>query len=173
MEGKTLNDAREKVCCTFRYHLDHICSLVCNCSDSSPLLFLMHYTHRIPDTPCHASDSFDDIVLLFVPQLKSEYVSTYLYDCMIWMPVQVINFRFVPAPLQAIYVNTFCVGWNGFLSYVHNRTVPGAVKPTSVASAEPLIKVDVSLSASAQKHLANATAETEAEKQTVANVKSK
>jgi len=52
--------------------------------------------------------------------IEEEYVSTYLIDTAVWPAVQAINFRYVPARFQAIYVNVISLGWAGFLSIVTN-----------------------------------------------------
>eukprot|EP01102_Stenamoeba_stenopodia_P022308 TRINITY_DN9245_c0_g1_i1.p1 TRINITY_DN9245_c0_g1~~TRINITY_DN9245_c0_g1_i1.p1 ORF type:complete len:212 (-),score=46.60 TRINITY_DN9245_c0_g1_i1:196-831(-) len=54
-------------------------------------------------------------------KLKQEYVNTFIIDCYVWPLAQLINFRFVPLPFQALYVNSVSLGWAGFLSYVTHR----------------------------------------------------
>jgi hypothetical protein len=36
----------------------------------------------------------------------------------VWIPVQIINFRFIPAHLQVLYVNMVGLFWNSYLSYI-------------------------------------------------------
>ena len=57
-------------------------------------------------------------------KLRKEYLPTYMVDCTVWPVAQAINFRLLPVTYQAAYVNAICVGWNGFLSYVHHRQDP-------------------------------------------------
>eukprot|EP01095_Lingulamoeba_sp_RSL-Kostka_P015936 TRINITY_DN752_c0_g1_i1.p1 TRINITY_DN752_c0_g1~~TRINITY_DN752_c0_g1_i1.p1 ORF type:complete len:193 (-),score=24.83 TRINITY_DN752_c0_g1_i1:183-761(-) len=54
-------------------------------------------------------------------KLKNEYFPTYFMDCKVWIPIQILNFAFVPVKFQALFVNAVCVGWNAFLSYVSHR----------------------------------------------------
>jgi hypothetical protein len=43
---------------------------------------------------------------------------TYLIDLGVWVPLQIVNFRFCPVPWQPIVVYTADVGWNAYLSFV-------------------------------------------------------
>jgi hypothetical protein len=51
---------------------------------------------------------------------KKVYIPTYIADCIVWPPVQLINFRFVPVPLQPLFVNTVNIIWNTYLSLMAN-----------------------------------------------------
>jgi hypothetical protein len=44
-------------------------------------------------------------------KLREEYAVTYLIDLSCWAPFQAMNFRFVPASLQPIAVNSFSTLW--------------------------------------------------------------
>lgn len=59
----------------------------------------------------------------FWTHYKTYFVPTYLAEALVWSPIQLVNFRFVPVIYQPIVVNTFSVGWNAFLSYVKNLEV--------------------------------------------------
>lgn len=56
--------------------------------------------------------------------IEEEYVPTFIIDTAIWPVAQAINFRFVPARFQALYVNVISLGWAGFLSLVTNPSAP-------------------------------------------------
>lgn len=56
--------------------------------------------------------------------VEEEYVPTFLIDTAVWPIAQAINFRFVPARFQALYVNFISLGWAGFLSLVTNPSSP-------------------------------------------------
>ena len=54
-------------------------------------------------------------------KIKNEYIYTYVTDWKVWPPLQFLNFAFVPVRYHSMVVNSVCVGWNGFLSFVTNR----------------------------------------------------
>lgn len=56
--------------------------------------------------------------------VEEEYVPTFIIDTAVWPIAQAINFRFVPARFQALYVNFISLGWAGFLSLVTNPSSP-------------------------------------------------
>ncbi|CAK9302471.1 unnamed protein product [Gordionus sp. m RMFG-2023] len=41
----------------------------------------------------------------------------YLMDCIFWPPVQVVNFSYVPTKYRVMYVNSFTLLWDTFLSF--------------------------------------------------------
>lgn len=43
-------------------------------------------------------------------------LQTYVADCVVWPPLQLINFTFVPLRLQVLYINACNLAWNTFLS---------------------------------------------------------
>jgi len=49
------------------------------------------------------------------------YLMTYISDSIVWPPLQLFNFSFVPVRYQFLYVNTCNLFWNAFLSYVANK----------------------------------------------------
>ena len=51
---------------------------------------------------------------------KAVYWETYMADCLVWPPIQLINFTFVPVKLQFLYVNTANLAWNTYLSLMAN-----------------------------------------------------
>lgn len=48
--------------------------------------------------------------------IQSSFWKIYLLDCLIWPPLQFVNFTFVKKEFQPIYVNVLNVFWNTFLS---------------------------------------------------------
>lgn len=51
---------------------------------------------------------------------KKIYVPTYIADCIVWPPLQLVNFTFVPLNYQVLYVNACNLLWNTFLSFMAN-----------------------------------------------------
>lgn len=51
-----------------------------------------------------------------LPICLSVPLQTYIADCVVWPPLQLINFTFVPLRLQVLYINLANLGWNTFLS---------------------------------------------------------
>eukprot|EP00596_Hydrurales_sp_CCMP1899_P000946 CAMPEP_0119037504 /NCGR_PEP_ID=MMETSP1177-20130426/5895_1 /TAXON_ID=2985 /ORGANISM="Ochromonas sp, Strain CCMP1899" /LENGTH=312 /DNA_ID=CAMNT_0006998867 /DNA_START=501 /DNA_END=1439 /DNA_ORIENTATION=- len=66
--------------------------------------------------------SWGDIFNQSFEHTKSVYIETYLADCIIWPPLQFINFTFVPLRYQSLYVNICNLGWNTFLSIMANKS---------------------------------------------------
>ena len=54
-------------------------------------------------------------------KLKEELATTYLIDVLVWLPIQFLNFRYIPTSYQALVVQTCNIGWNAFLSFVQHR----------------------------------------------------
>lgn len=58
-----------------------------------------------------------------VKKLRTDLLPTYLVDIAVWLPIQTINFRWVPVVYQALFVQSCNIGWNAYLSFVqHNHT---------------------------------------------------
>lgn len=55
------------------------------------------------------------------PKLRQDWWPTVQANWTVWIPAQVINFRFVPAPLQVLFSNVIGLVWNSYLSYVSYR----------------------------------------------------
>eukprot|EP01113_Clastostelium_recurvatum_P002551 TRINITY_DN11075_c0_g1_i1.p1 TRINITY_DN11075_c0_g1~~TRINITY_DN11075_c0_g1_i1.p1 ORF type:complete len:308 (-),score=53.55 TRINITY_DN11075_c0_g1_i1:33-956(-) len=51
---------------------------------------------------------------------KNVYWQTYIADCIVWPPLQLVNFTFVPLRFQVLYVNLCNLFWNAFLSFMAN-----------------------------------------------------
>jgi hypothetical protein len=54
-------------------------------------------------------------------KLKTDLLPTYLVDIAVWLPIQTINFRWVPVVYQALFVQSCNIGWNAYLSFVQHR----------------------------------------------------
>ncbi|KAJ3143205.1 hypothetical protein HK100_000004 [Physocladia obscura] len=83
--------------------------------------------------------------------LRADFLPTYTTDVLVWTPIQLINFRFIPVHFQPQFVNAFNIGWNAFLSYTkhegshYHAHAPGA--EASVAnnvSPAPTVKMELS-----------------------------
>lgn len=53
-------------------------------------------------------------------KLRTDLLPTWLIDMAVWMPIQTINFRWVPVIYQALVVQSCNIGWNAYLSYVQH-----------------------------------------------------
>ncbi|XP_065833357.1 mpv17-like protein 2 [Oscarella lobularis] len=53
-----------------------------------------------------------------VDEVKRKFLPTYKADWTVWPAVQVLNFRFIPQHLQALFVNFVTLGWDTYLSYM-------------------------------------------------------
>lgn len=51
---------------------------------------------------------------------KDVFWKTYMTDCLVWPPLQLINFTFVPLKFQFLFVNMANLAWNTFLSWMAN-----------------------------------------------------
>jgi hypothetical protein len=56
---------------------------------------------------------------------KSVFWQTYMTDCLVWPPLQLINFTFVPLKFQFLFVNMANLAWNTFLSWMANSSHGG------------------------------------------------
>jgi hypothetical protein len=54
-------------------------------------------------------------------KLRHDLLPTYLVDIAVWLPIQTVNFRWVPVVYQALFVQSCNVGWNAYLSFVQHR----------------------------------------------------
>jgi len=51
---------------------------------------------------------------------KKVYIPTYIADWIVWPPLQLVNFTFIPLRYQVLYVNVCNLLWNTFLSFMAN-----------------------------------------------------
>ena len=56
-----------------------------------------------------------------VNKLSTDLLPTYLVDIAVWLPIQTINFRWVPVVYQALFVQSCNIGWNAYLSFVQHN----------------------------------------------------
>jgi hypothetical protein len=54
-------------------------------------------------------------------QLKEVFWPTFVADCVVWPPIQFVNFSVVPLQYRVLYVNICNLGWNTFLSFMSNK----------------------------------------------------
>lgn len=52
--------------------------------------------------------------------LKDKFPRVYLYDNLLWPPVQMINFTIVPSKYRVLYVSVCNCVWNTILSFSHH-----------------------------------------------------
>ncbi|KAJ3368971.1 hypothetical protein GGF31_005932 [Allomyces arbusculus] len=52
---------------------------------------------------------------------QRDFWPTYKVDLAVWAPIQLVNFKVVPVPLQPVFVNAVNVFWNAYLSYVKHK----------------------------------------------------
>jgi hypothetical protein len=53
-----------------------------------------------------------------IPQMvREEWLTIMLFDWAVYIPVQFLNFRFVPVKFQVLVINLIGVGWNCFVSW--------------------------------------------------------
>ena len=57
-----------------------------------------------------------------ITKLRTDLLPTYLVDIAVWLPIQTVNFRWVPVVYQALFVQSCNVGWNAYLSFVQHRS---------------------------------------------------
>eukprot|EP01111_Echinosteliopsis_oligospora_P003520 TRINITY_DN1553_c0_g1_i1.p1 TRINITY_DN1553_c0_g1~~TRINITY_DN1553_c0_g1_i1.p1 ORF type:complete len:296 (-),score=55.94 TRINITY_DN1553_c0_g1_i1:15-902(-) len=74
--------------------------------------------HKLEASASHKT--FPDIVREAWEHTKKVYVTTYIADCVVWPPLQLINFTFIPLRFQVLYVNMCNLFWNTFLSFMAN-----------------------------------------------------
>lgn len=55
-------------------------------------------------------------------KLRDDFLKTYLIDVAVWLPIQAVNFRFIPVIYQPLLVQAVNVGWNAYLSFVQHHT---------------------------------------------------
>ncbi|EEY61184.1 uncharacterized protein PITG_01436 [Phytophthora infestans T30-4] len=67
----------------------------------------------------HAEDIPDKLRADWWPLMKANWV--------VWVPAQILNFRFVPGSMQVIFSNVVGLLWNSYLSYVSHSQVPKAL----------------------------------------------
>ena len=56
-----------------------------------------------------------------ISKLRTDLLPTYLVDIAVWLPIQTVNFRWIPVVYQALFVQSCNIGWNAYLSFVQHR----------------------------------------------------
>ncbi|RLN64017.1 hypothetical protein BBJ29_005348 [Phytophthora kernoviae] len=46
----------------------------------------------------------------------------------VWVPAQILNFRFVPGSMQVLFSNVVGLAWNTYLSYISHLEVPKSIE---------------------------------------------
>ncbi|KAF1330492.1 Peroxisomal membrane mpv17 pmp22-like protein, partial [Globisporangium splendens] len=76
-----------------------------------------------------------------VPEkLKKDWWSAVKTNWGVWVPAQLINFRFVPGSLQVLFSNVVGLFWNSYLSYISHSDAhaPAALESETEPVAEPV-----------------------------------
>jgi len=68
----------------------------------------------------HQPKNFFSVVKHAWDHTKQVYIPTYVADWVVWPPLQLVNFTFVPLRYQVLYVNACNLLWNTFLSFMAN-----------------------------------------------------
>lgn len=53
-------------------------------------------------------------------KLQQSYLPGLQKNWLVWPPVQLINFKFVPLEMRVLVVNVVALGWNCYLSYLNS-----------------------------------------------------
>lgn len=53
-------------------------------------------------------------------ELRKKYLASYACDCIFWLPVQAVNFMFVPAAYRVIYLSAAGFVWLNILCIIKN-----------------------------------------------------
>ena len=59
--------------------------------------------------------------------LQDKFLKVYLCDCLLWPPVQMLNFTLVPLRFRVLFVNVMNLAWNTILSYFQHQYHPKIV----------------------------------------------
>lgn len=70
----------------------------------------------------HPPVSWAGVVARTAAHTRAVFWETYLADCVVWPPLQLINFSLVPLRYQVLYVNSANLFWNAFLSMMANKS---------------------------------------------------
>jgi hypothetical protein len=63
-----------------------------------------------------------------VPTIQRQYKDLLLTNWIMWIPAQLVNFRFVPARFQVLFSNMVALIWNAYFSF---KVSPEAIKEHS------------------------------------------
>lgn len=83
-------------------------------------------------------------------EFRAKFIYVFAADCLIWVPMQSLNFYFVPPQQRILFISCVFVVWNTILSYFKHkvRTVFSAEIPEShlepdKPSLQPISKICV------------------------------
>ncbi|XP_034249579.1 mpv17-like protein isoform X1 [Thrips palmi] len=63
-------------------------------------------------------------------EMRNKYVKTFQTSCLFWLPVQSVNFLFVPSAARVVYVGTSSLVWANILCWIKRQpTEPSQAKP--------------------------------------------
>ncbi|KAJ3167583.1 Protein required for ethanol metabolism [Geranomyces variabilis] len=54
-------------------------------------------------------------------KLRDSFWPTYKANCIVWPPIQMVNFYFTPVNYQSLVVNTVALFWNSYLSMANAK----------------------------------------------------
>lgn len=63
-------------------------------------------------------------------RLATSYLPGLAKNWMVWPPVQLVNFKFVPLEMRVLVVNVVALGWNCYLSWLNSQGTAGKDKVT-------------------------------------------
>jgi hypothetical protein len=89
--------------------------------DEAKLIYQVVRKLRIAHAIKSKALTWEDIWFKTWEHTKEVYLETYLADCVVWPPLQLINFTFIPVRFQFLYVNVANLAWNTYLSLMANK----------------------------------------------------
>lgn len=54
-------------------------------------------------------------------EMRSKYLKTFQTSCLFWLPVQSVNFVFVPPAARVVYVGTSSLVWANILCWIKRQ----------------------------------------------------
>jgi len=94
-----------------------------------------------------------------VQKCKSEFLTTFIIDLIVWPGAQFVNFLFLPTHYRILYISTLNLFWNAFLSNMQHHGIDHdaflskfGIRSSAPAAAESTLSIiDVTLSEQALK----------------------
>lgn len=84
-----------------------------------------------------------------VPEkLKQEWWPAVKANWVVWVPAQLLNFRFVPGSLQVLFSNVVGLFWNSYMSYISHTDAHKAVEPVAAPTTDTAATVTPLLASS-------------------------
>ncbi|KAL3656857.1 hypothetical protein V7S43_018200 [Phytophthora oleae] len=69
-------------------------------------------------------------------KLRAEWWPVTKANWSVWVPAQILNFRFVPGSMQVLFSNVVGLLWNAYLSYVSHSDVSKSLKVEEIEKSE-------------------------------------